>query len=868
METRVLNDLALHGALVMSKDESGFPTNPAIGTIIIKDQAIYAYIKLGGLTTWYPFASKTNSYVHNQGGAAAMWLVQHNLGTTNVWYQIRQSNGNIVSAGKTDIDINSFYLYFTESITGTVVVVAPDSIDVPQVKATAIDVANGAVVIDNSGVKINGSYALTSGNIQPQIDASIAAVVGAAPAALDTLKEIADQLASDESAVAALTTTVSNKANKDLSNVTTLPAGVVAQLKGEKGDTGSTGATGAQGPAGPNGATGATGATGPQGVQGLKGDKGDTGATGATGAAGAKGDTGATGAQGIQGPKGDTGATGAAGSNASVTSSSISTALGYTPANQAGSSTTDFSVKSLALSGDIMPAVSGVSNIGSATKKFNAIYTKEMRIDANTLYVDGVPVLGSSANNITFTADTNQGMRISTSGSGTLVLDSQASTTVGSSGANADVVIQSTGIGGLTRISSSTQNTLTAPVTAIVGNQTVSGDLTVTGNFDVKGTVTTIESTVTTIKDNIVTLNKGEAGSGVTLNVSGIEVDRGDLARQRLVWNETSGKWLAGPTSQEVALATEAFVNTGLATKANADLSNVSTLPSSVVTQLKGDTGATGATGAQGPQGIQGLKGDTGATGATGPQGIQGIKGDTGAAGTNGTDGATGAQGPQGLKGDTGATGSQGIQGLKGDTGATGAQGIQGLKGDTGATGATGPTGPQGLKGDTGATGATGVQGIQGIQGPAGATGATGPAGANGTDASVTSSSIASALGYTPTSQSYVTTAIANVVGAAPAALDTLKEIADQLATDESAVSALTTVVSGKAAKATTLAGYGITDAITAATAASTYAAKATTLSGYGITDAITAATAASTYAAKATTLAGYGVTSVSGGTF
>jgi len=68
----------------------------------------------------------------------------------------------------------------------------------------------------------------------------------------------------------------------------------------------------------------------------------------------------------------------------------------------------------------------------------------------------------------------------------------------------------------------------------------------------------------------------------------------------------------------------------------------------------------------------------------------------------------------------------------------------------------------------------------------------------------------------------------------------------------------------------TTLAGYGITDAITAATAASTYASLTgsyanpswitslawnkitgtpTTLNGYGITDAITAATAASTYA-------------------
>jgi hypothetical protein len=114
---------------------------------------------------------------------------------------------------------------------------------------------------------------------------------------------------------------------------------------------------------------------------------------------------------------------------------------------------------------------------------------------------------------------------------------------------------------------------------------------------------------------------------------------------------------------------------------------------------------------------------------------------------------------------------------------------------------------------------------------------------------------------YTKTAADAATTAaIQAVVGAAPAALDTLKEIADQLATDESAVSALTTVVSGKAAKATTLSGYGITDAITAATAASTYAAKATTLAGYGITDGLTSATAASTYAAKSTTLAGYGI--------
>jgi len=340
------------------------------------------------------------------------------LGTSNVWIQVLDTNGNIVSVNKQTIDSNSFRLNFTESVRGTVVVVAPDSIDVPAVKATSISVGTG-VTIDTSGVYVNGNPVLTNASITAQINDAVAAVVGAAPDALNTLKEIADQLASDESAVTALTATVANKANADLSNVTTLPAGVVAQLKGDqgiqglKGDTGATGAAGAQGQQGiqgPKGDTGTTGAQGPQGIQGLKGDTGATGAqgpkgdTGETGATGLKGDTGTTGAQGpqgIQGLKGDTGATGAAGAkgdtgatgpqgpqgtqglkgdkgdtgetgpqgpagtDATVTTTSITNALGYTPLNAAAT-------------GDIMPAVSGVSNIGSPTKKFNAIYTKEM----------------------------------------------------------------------------------------------------------------------------------------------------------------------------------------------------------------------------------------------------------------------------------------------------------------------------------------------------------------------------------------------------------------------------------------------------------------------------------------------------------
>lgn len=109
--------------------------------------------------------------------------------------------------------------------------------------------------------------------------------------------------------------------------------------QGEKGDTGATG------PQGPQGEKGDTGATGPQGPQG---EKGDTGSTGPQGPKGEKGDTGAT---GPQGPKGDTGP---AGSDATVTTDSIKSALGYTPADAEALSSLSAEI------GDIGAALDGI----------------------------------------------------------------------------------------------------------------------------------------------------------------------------------------------------------------------------------------------------------------------------------------------------------------------------------------------------------------------------------------------------------------------------------------------------------------------------------------------------------------------------
>ncbi len=87
--------------------------------------------------------------------------------------------------------------------------------------------------------------------------------------------------------------------------------------------------------------------------------------------------------------------------------------------------------------------------------------------------------------------------------------------------------------------------------------------------------------------------------------------------------------------------------------------------------------------------------------------------------------------------------------------------------------------------------------------------------------------------------------------------------------------SAISSAVSNKANKSTTLSGYGITDAYTKtevntaiSSAVSNKADKSTTLSGYGITNAYTKtevntsiASAVSNKADKATTLSGYGIT-------
>lgn len=73
------------------------------------------------------------------------------------------------------------------------------------------------------------------------------------------------------------------------------------------------------------------------------------------------------------------------------------------------------------------------------------------------------------------------------------------------------------------------------------------GKVIVTGDLQVEGATVYVAATNLDIEDNIITLNKGETGAGVTLDFSGIQVDRGSADDVSLLWDEN----IAIPEAQQ-----------------------------------------------------------------------------------------------------------------------------------------------------------------------------------------------------------------------------------------------------------------------------------------------------------------------------
>ncbi len=80
-------------------------------------------------------------------------------------------------------------------------------------------------------------------------------------------------------------------------------------------------------------------------------------------------------------------------------------------------------------------------------------------------------------------------------------------------------------------------------------NLNITGDSTIQGNLFVEGNTTILNTNVVEFEDNILLLNRLESGSGVTLNQSGIEINRGNLENYRMIYNELDDTFKVGVIS-------------------------------------------------------------------------------------------------------------------------------------------------------------------------------------------------------------------------------------------------------------------------------------------------------------------------------
>lgn len=116
-------DVIHNGSLTINQVDA-FPPNPQVVTLIVKDDTLWGYLNIQGVTAWCPFAKIPMNFVYKQETAAFTWIVQHNLDASDTWVQVKDTLGNPVTCGKQDINRNSFSLHFTEPTAGAALVIA------------------------------------------------------------------------------------------------------------------------------------------------------------------------------------------------------------------------------------------------------------------------------------------------------------------------------------------------------------------------------------------------------------------------------------------------------------------------------------------------------------------------------------------------------------------------------------------------------------------------------------------------------------------------------------------------------------------------------------------------------------------------
>lgn len=212
----------------------------------------------------------------------------------------------------------------------------------------------------------------------------------------------------------------------------------------------------------------------------------------------------------------------------------------------------------LTVDGNILPDVTQTRDIGSETLRFRSIYVDDMHLSGNTLYLGDTPILGTNADTVVIKTDVNQHLSLQTTGIATTQMTSEKEVSVITTGMNADVVLQASGVGSKVRIGSS------SPL-EVTGNMNISGNITIGGNVTTNGTQFIINSTVVQVTDNIIVLNHGEVGHGVTAGSSGIRVDRGEEVDYLFVFDEVDDRFKIGKQDNLEIVATRPWCETNFA---------------------------------------------------------------------------------------------------------------------------------------------------------------------------------------------------------------------------------------------------------------------------------------------------------------
>jgi hypothetical protein len=272
----------------------------------------------------------------------------------------------------------------------------------------------------------------------------------------------------------------------------------------------------------------------------------------------------------------------------------------------------------LTAGGNIIPSANNTFSLGNATN-----YFKDAYIGPGSLYINGTKVLEEASQEIVITADLNQTVKVSTSGSGDISLDPTGTGSILVKGAlqmqagenittsNGSPVTIATGIktDSITTYSANTNLTISANGSGIVN---INDDLTVQGNLIIDGGAGNLSVTSLSVQDNIIDLSAET--TGVPTSNAGIRVVRGDEPAVQLRWNEPSDIWqyttdgtnylnivgttAAGATALGNAATANFFTGT-LTTASQPNITSVGTLTSLAVTGniTAGNVSATTFTG-------------------------------------------------------------------------------------------------------------------------------------------------------------------------------------------------------------------------------------------------------------------------------